>query len=277
MHVTLRVVLVGWLASTAGTAATGPGALSDPKVDEILTRLEKRTVSDLSAKLRWENWHVIDPPDERSVKKGEILYKDRDPVPVFIVHFKKKSMGRRSQRADERHLFDGRWYVELNAETKTVTRREVRRPDDPASPYKIGEGPFPVPFGQKKADILREFEVRLDPPNANQQVPDPKDTDHLVLKPRPGTRSAERFKQLDFWIRRKGPESGLPVKVKVAKLDGTGRANDEVTVTFEKIRLNTSIPDDRFEVKTPRGYEEIRELLSNSPAVQEMSITPQPE
>ena len=232
----------------------------DPVVDKILTRLEARQVNDLRAKLRWELTYLVEE-DEPDIKLGEIWYKQEKPVAKFLVHFKEKIAGNRKRKLDEKHMFDGYWYVELQARTKIITRREIRRPDDPGNPYKIGEGPFPLPFGQKKADILREFEVTRVPPANN----DPPATDHLKLAPREGTRTGETYKVLDFWVANQGAHPGLPVKVRTAKKDGTGELNSYITITFERVQLNTGFSSSIFKIEKPPGYEEDIERLEPIP------------
>jgi hypothetical protein len=149
----------------------------------------------------------------------------------------------------------------LNSLGKTVVRREVRMPDDPVNPYKLGEGLFPLPFGQKKADILHEFEVS----RAELEKDDPQATEKLRLLPRRGTQSAELYKELEFWIAKEGGApglAGLPVKVRAAQLDGTGKVKAYLTLTFEKIELNTGFNPNLVRIEKPPGYLESTEPLS---------------
>ena len=245
-------------------AAEAPPPPHDPPIDANLTRLEQRRVQDLHARLTWRQEFVVDEPDEVVAKRGELWYQQADPVARFLIHFKEWIKGTEKRPLDERHLFDGCWYVEVQSQTKTVQRREVRRPDDAGDPYKVGEGVFPLPFGQKKDDIVREFEVTLLPP-AND---DPKDTDRLRLTPRDGTRTGQNYKELDFWVQRGGATDGLPVKVRVAKLDGTGKLNSHITITFGDAALNKGLRDGLFEIKTPTGYTELVERLEPIPVPQ---------
>lgn len=238
-------------------AQVDPGL--DPKVDKILTRLENRKVHDLSADLTWQRAYQIDEEeDPADIKKGKIWFKDAQPTPKFKVEFKVKIAAGRKHKLDEQHLFDGFWYHELQSKTKTVTRRQLRRKSDPANPYKIGEGPFPLPFGQKKADILSEFEVSRVPPAAD----DPPHTDHLKLSPRPGTRTAERYDRVDFWVVGEGDKlNGLPIKVVAHKKGRTKQSGSTVTISFSKVKLNPGFSQSVFKIETPRGYEEITESL----------------
>lgn len=243
-------------------------AATDATVDRILTQLERRRVLDLRADVLWELEYVIE--EDKTSKTGKLWYKEIAPIPQFKVHFNAKIVGSRKDPLDEEHLFDGRWYVELNSETRTVSRTELRREDDPGNPYKLGEGAFPLPFGQSKADILREFTVqRLEPAKD-----DPPNTDHLLLVPRPATRTGEMYKSLDFWIAQDGALAGLPVKVQAGRKDGTGALNSMITVTFKSVELDTGFSVAELQIRTPPGYEEITERLP--PPASDTVVIPAP-
>ena len=252
----LAVIVTALVLSVAcygqNPAATASRPAIDPRVDRILTRLEGREVHDLHAKVSWKLRYIIDEEDEAVTKQGELWYQQQDPVAKFLVHFSKKISANRLHKLDERHLFDGRWYVKLDSETKSVTRQEIRRESDRANPYKLGEGPFPVPFGQKKAAILDEFDVTLVAPAEG----DPPDTDHLKLTPREDSETGQSYKYVDVWVLREGPLNGLPIKVNAGKRAGTGQLNSIITIAFEDIQLNQGFSGSIFEIKTPHGYDE---------------------
>lgn len=242
--------------SGAGVSAREP-AIVDPVVDKILTRLEERDVKDLRANLVWETGDMLDP-DDVIKKKGEILYRQESPAARFKVHLKKKIVGGAGPNIDEQHLFDGFVYTELNADNKTVVRREVRAENDKRNPYKVGEGAFPVPFGQKKADILHEFEVQRIPPAPK----DPPKTDHLLLTPRTGTASADQHESVEFWINQEDAENpGLPVRVKTVQRSAAKNEESFVVVTFTDVKLNTGIGVAPFQIAVPPGFEERLEPL----------------
>lgn len=256
------------LAAPASAPVVDTQPALDPTIDRILSRLEAREVHDLRAKVSWKLWYVGDLEEDAQTRSGQIWYQRGRPVAKFLVHFTQKIAGNRRHTLDERHLFDGRWYVEMKSETKTFERREIRRPGDTTDPFKLGEGPFPVPFGQKKADILREFEVALVPPAEGETARDePREADQLKLVPRPGSSMFERYKEVRVWVAREGPFHGLPVKVYSAKKEGTGRVNSYLTLTFEEIKLNEGFSGSIFELRPPAGYEVFEERLEPAPAV----------
>lgn len=231
----------------------------DPKVDEILTRIEQREIQDLRARLRWQMEYAL--TEDKETKLGEIWYKDEEPVGQFKVRFESRVREGRKDRLSEEHLFDGNWYIEKRDEpSKTITRREVRAKDDPRDPFKLGEGAFPLPFGQTKQSILREFDVEL----RDTRERDPEGTEKLRLTPRENTHTGQDYAWLEFWVAREGRQAGLPVQVRAAKLDGTGTVNSYITVHFTDAELNTGFASSVFRIDTPPGYEEIVEPLGQT-------------
>ncbi len=244
--------------SPSTSPASAPAAAEkslDPEVDKILTRLEERQVRDLQARLTWKLQYVIEP--DATIKRGEVWYQKGTPSATFLIRFREVIAGKRKDKIDERHKFDGFWYTKLDSAARSYEETEIRRPDDPVDPYKVGQGVFPVPFGQKKADILREFGVQQVEPVKD----DPPATDHLRLVPREATRTGEEYKELDFWISREGATAGLPVKVVTAKLDGTGKVNSYITLTFEDVKLNQGISTAVFQLECPPSYQRTRNPL----------------
>ena len=219
---------------------------TDPEVDRVLTRLERRRVRDLRAEMTWSLQY--EDSNDVIVKAGDLAYLDEGDAAKFLVRFTSKSQDGRKQKIDERYLFDGFWYVEAVSASKTVSRHEVRRKGDKSDPYKIGEGIFPLPFGQKKEDILREFEAQRKSATSKYDL--------LLLTPRKGTRSAEHYKSLEFWVTREPKLEGLPTRVRARKLDGTGRVNSTIDVSFSNVDLNPGVSRSVFRIDTPIGWTE---------------------
>lgn len=254
--------------------ATQPTPLSpaiDPEVDRILTRLEEREVRDLHAAMSWSQQFVVEEGVDK--KTGQLWFKRFEPVPRFLAEFDRK-IDRASRPIEEKHLFDGVWYEELKRTDVggTVGRKQVRRTDDPANPFEVGVGPFPLPFGQKKSRILSVFTVTREPSAKD----DPEGTTHLRLIPRAGVREAETYAAVDFWIATEGKFAGLPIKVRAAKKDGTGAVNVYVTVEFDKIELNSGLSDSVFKIDTPPGFQRLPDEPLDESEPQRHSPTTKP-
>jgi len=233
----------------ADATATQPVSSGDPRVDAILDRLERRgdAIEDLSAKLTFQRFDEL--VEERLTRHGELLYRRDEPNARFLVRFDDMVIDRVIRKQKAWYVFDGRWFVEKQESTKTVVRREVVRPGERINPFKLGQGPFPLPFGQKKADILGRFVVKLVEP-----IPgDPPESDHLLLVPRTDSDMADRYRKLDFYVARK---LELPVRIRLYQKD-----DKIVTADFANVAVNTGLAAGRFELPVPEGWQLIEEPL----------------
>jgi outer membrane lipoprotein-sorting protein len=135
----------------------------------------------------------------------------------------------------------------LNEKTQQLVHRELVPAGQTIDPFRLGEGVFPIPFGQKKKDMLDHFTIRLIPPTAK----DPAGCDHLELTPRPDTDMARRNKGksllLHLYIDRR---LSLPARI-------VNETRDErVTVDFTAIEINPKVAEKDFKLEKPPGYNE---------------------
>ncbi len=250
----MRVVLAGlvfsacvsgasWAQTGAAEApATQPASTqaAEPRVSQVLQALEKRgeSIKDLEADVEWV---VVDTIiDDRQAKLGQLYFKRGQPQDTFLIRFDKTIIDDMVNEKVEEHLFDGRWYVEKREATKSIIKREIVRPGEEFDPFKLGQGPFPLPFGQKASEILAKFDVTYVEPKKD----DPAGTAHLKLVPKETVRDlADKYNELHFYIDRK---MDLPVKVVADQKD-----DKVVTVTFRDIKVNTGLPGSRFVLQLP--------------------------
>jgi hypothetical protein len=218
----------------------GSEPASEPRVHAVLQRLEQRgdSVKDLRSKIEWQ---VLDRViDDKQAKFGELLFKRDKPHDMFLVRFHRTVVEDQVIDKPEEHLFDGRFYIEKRDATKTVIKREIVRPGEQFDPFKLGQGPFPLPFGQKEAEILEKFTVSFVEPAKD----DPAGTSHLKLLPRPTAQDmADKYKELHFFVDNK---LDLPVKVVADQKD-----DKLVTVLFSDIRVNTGLAGSAFAIQVP--------------------------
>jgi len=220
----------------ATAPTSGPMHALDPKLEAILDRLERagQAIHDLRVPVRYQVDDLI--IGDTLVKTGEVLFRKEKPNAKFLIRFDETRQEDVRDRSKQWHLFDGRWYVEAQEKTKTIIRREIVPPGKKIDPFRIGQGPFPLPFGQKKQDILTHFVVRLVPPKPG----DPPRTDHLVCIPREGSSMADRYRRLEFFVSRK---VDLPVRI-VAEMKNEDK---RIMVDFPGLEdrdkhINTGLP-----------------------------------
>lgn len=264
MSLTQRLCLTTVLAAGLAVAAAAPAeppatqpvanqptTAVSPEVDAILTRQEKAgdAIKTLQAGLRDEIYYII--PDDRQVKLGLIRYQAaaKGKNARFMVMFDTLIHEDLKVKQKEYWCFDGHKLREIRQQTRTAIDREVVAPDEKIDPFKLGEGPIPLPFGQKKADILQNFNVTLIKPEKT----DPAGTDHLHLVPKPGTKFTKKYKSLDFWVDRK-----LNLPIKIAWRD---THSSVVTVDFKDIQINKPLADNQLWVDVPLDYGYQKEKL----------------
>jgi len=201
--------------NTQTPAAEKPAAPASPdavRIDEILTRLQARSdgLKDIRCNVRFVEDDQINLA--RRTKTGRVLFQMTDPNPLFMIHFASTEMdGVAGKR--EWYLFDGQWLHQAIERTAQVTKQELARPGDKLDFFDLEKAPFPLPFGQKKESILRNFDVVLAPPAAG----DPPETDHLVCIPKPDSRLYRNYQRIEFFVNR---IVNLPSRIVVTKSDG---------------------------------------------------------
>jgi hypothetical protein len=244
------------------TVTSGPVAISAPKskpssgdakVDAILDRLETKglAIKGLACKLIYRYVMVAVVQDEQ-VKEGDLLFARGEPNSRFFIHFDKLTADGEVRRTGEYWAFDGQWLVERNDLTKKIIKREVAKPGERQDPFKIGKGPFPLPLGQKREDILANFKVK----RVDFTLGDPRNSDHLNCVPLPGTQLAEKYSRVDIYVDR---AMEFPVRiVSERKSDG-----NRIEVDFKDIDLQAAPAGSRFRIEVPKGFDVSVEPLSS--------------
>jgi tetratricopeptide (TPR) repeat protein len=148
-------------APTTSNATRAATALATPDTGAWLDRLERsgQETRDFSAGVTVERIDALS--DDREVRRGRVVV-DGPPGPSrrIAVLMEEHIDGSGRGSADNRlFLFDQGWLLEFDAPRKRLTRRQLVRDGEAIDPLRVGEGPFPVPLGQPRADVEREFEV----------------------------------------------------------------------------------------------------------------------
>lgn len=172
--------------STPSIPAAPPG-----DVDRLLASVERvaATLRDFRAAVTVETTDDITGDTERRL--GKVVLSQQEGVPTsraFAVILEKFIDG--TGRVDDRpvrYLYADGWLTEADFRERTLIRRQLARPGEPYDPLKPGEGPVPLPIGQRAADVRARFEPSVSgdaPPKAvgaaNAAVVG------LKLVPRPG-------------------------------------------------------------------------------------------
>ncbi len=209
----------------------------DAKILMILKALQRRgkTLRNFQAHLVVQVHHLR--TDEKDMNIGHIWYQQKNATTRFDIRFNMLVVdGAIAKRhADHDIVFDGRWLIDRNGSAKIFRKIEIAPPGRKFNPLRLGQGPIPIPIGQKPSDVEREFHVQL---LKNKKMPP-----HTVgLKLIPRDKSAFTFVEVDFWI---NTHVWLPVKIIRTDPDGT-----PTTAILSKIVLNKSMRHD-FHLSPP--------------------------
>jgi hypothetical protein len=219
------------LVDPAGGKAEQLRGQDDAAVDPVLDALDTRGrslnkfVADVTLKETDEATQV------ESERTGHVWYHKRQGNDRIRVTFDQKAEGRFSKPEKLEYLLDGGWLVDRDYKRAIEVKRQVLRPGEKINLLKLGEGPFPLPIGQPKEDVHREFIVSKGDP----AMEGPKGASHIALKPREGTRLAKKFAQIDVWV---DPQTQMPVRIEALDANETTRRTTEL----RNIKVNPEPP-----------------------------------
>jgi hypothetical protein len=190
-------------------------AAADPEVDALLDELE-RSAADLTgftADLMYTKWDPVMAREEN--RTGRIILDsqprpDHPPTRRIAIAFDTIYQGQRKQTSNKHYVFDGCWLAEIDFTAKTLIQHRIVAPGEQFDPLKLGEGPFPLPIGQPKTEVLARFHVtRADLPQ-HASLAALKDFRGMRLTPKADAPEAKQFLHVDLYYDR---QSLLPVGI----------------------------------------------------------------
>jgi outer membrane lipoprotein-sorting protein len=249
--VAILMVLLISCAAAAPATTQSTDLSNSSSVDEILDVMQARgqNLSDFSATVKLTD--TDNSTGDSSANDGKVLFQRKPDGDARIrVAFDKSERGDKIFDVDHQYTLDDGWLVERDYQAKKEIRRQVLRPGEKLDPLKLGEGPFPLPIGQKKEDVEKIFDVsKVDPAKD-----DPQGAVHLLLTPKTGTNYAKDFKSIDIWVR---SSDGMPVRIQTLDLNET-----TIKVTdLSDVKINVGLSDSDFSQPTlpATGWDQITE------------------
>jgi len=182
----------------------------------------------------------------------------------FAIHFDTIIIGGRTDTDPRQYIFDGQWLLEKYLKDKRATKRQVVPPGEKFDPLRIGEGPMPIPIGQRRADILGRYSATLLAAGDGLDVNDEKDLVEFVagsyqlkLVPRPERASEEKFTEIRLWYRADADGRILPRMAKTinALAGEPGEKGDESLVRLLSVVQNGAIPAGAIDTQIPDGWD----------------------
>lgn len=267
------------------------GPITD--ADRLLARLEQadKGLKSLSAKILYDKYFDLD--ESRQTRLGRLGFVvEAKPAPVvdgaqpvaatgtepktvkkFGVHVTKLRLGQTWRDENQYIIFDGQYLVEKSVERKQFVKRKLVADGATVDPLRVGEGPFPLPIGQKRADILKRFNAELLPAGADLVGIVEEETEGLV-------KFVEGCYQLKLTVReelRAGMDASEPVEIRLwykeaETADSTGKkpllprlvrtktTRDDISmVQMKDVELNGAIDPELVSTVAPAGGFDVKE------------------
>jgi hypothetical protein len=211
----------------------------------VLERADER-ISTIQGQLVWDKEFAIAGDTQTRIGKLYFSSPRTESGPrtrKFGVEIDTLVLGGRMEKKPESYIFDGEWLIEKKPLEKQAIKRRIVPPGEKFDPLKIGEGPFPIPIGQKKADILARYDARL------TEVSDGLDSDEhrefaqgctqIVLTPKPG--ADDKFDEIRLWYKPAEGVEGNPYLPRMARTVSV--AGDISLIRLINMQANAAIPD----------------------------------
>ena len=202
------------------TTQPQPEAEPDP-VEDLLDRLERSSADlrDFQARIRYDIWDAV--LEGKQIRAGRLIYQVNpvDGTKRFAILFDTFISDGRREDQQRHYIFADGWLVEIDHERKQFIKRQIVAPGKTFDPLKLGEGPFPLPIGQPKNEVLARFDVKLlDAPSDLflAKMLTNRDVEGMVLFPKPRTPEAEKFQRVELFYDR---ETMLPIGINAVAAD----------------------------------------------------------
>lgn len=236
-------------ATPAATAPPAPAPVVPPApappaparfatVDALLDAVEAKAamLRDFRASVGLETFDDVTGDIERRL--GQLVFVQEEGKPAtrrFAVVFEKFIDG--AGRMDERpvrYVYADGWLTEADFTQRTLIRRQLARSGEGYDPLKPGEGPMPLPIGQRRADVQARFHAALAadaPPPSLAKLGRP--LVGVALRPKDGT-SDRDLRAATVWY---DAETLVPAGVEAT------RANGRTVVTLRGAAFNAGLDD----------------------------------
>jgi hypothetical protein len=228
----------------------------DPATLELLSALERASddLRHFEAAIVYERFHAL--TDGAELQYGRVIF-DRTPAATGSTDGARTRLGvffdeyvdstGRSEAVQQRFVFADGWLSEVDPGRRQFIKRQLVPAGERFDPLKLGEGPFPLPIGQRRAEVLARFEpsaasapaVRLLEFITAKAIQEGQ-VRSLRLVPRANTREAEDFATLDLYYDR---DSLLPIGVVATSPEG-----DRKTVRLSKLRRNEPLSEAQLQM-----------------------------
>ncbi|MGP1347949.1 MAG: hypothetical protein ACTS3F_14930 [Phycisphaerales bacterium] len=242
----------------------------DPLTDDLLNAIEEagQSIRTMQATVIYDRRFLLQ--GDQHIRTGSLHYKSEAPssdehaappdadtpsapsARRFSIGFDQLFVDNVMRTESQRFVFDGRWLVERDDAAQRYIAREVAPPGATFDPLRLGEGPMPIPLGQRKRDILARYDARAMPGGAEWIDDDEAARGYraavdaarqIVLTPRAEFAESDDFREIRLWYKLNKDEQEPPRMHLVPILSRTvARDGDVAYVRLLAFRINDDSP-----------------------------------
>ena len=158
----------------------------------------------------------------------------------FRVEFREFIFGDERREENRDFIFNGRWLIERINDRKQFIKRELTDEQQAIDPLSI-EGPFPLPIGQMKTEVLERFDAELLEPETEGRL---QGFYKLHLNSRDDD---DDIDEVTLWYE---PTMLVPWEVLLHESNG-----DIKTVKLAKVQIGVELDSSLFDVSEPSEEE----------------------
>ncbi len=262
MLLTAKILLVQLLLVSLSLCQQAPSLAQEidqepDRVEALLDRLERSAedLRDFQANIRYDIWDAA--TEGRQIRGGELIYQvdPADKSKRFAINFNSLIIDQTRWDETVQYIFAEGWVVEVDHKKKQFIKRQIVAPGEEFDPLKLGEGPFPLPIGQPKNEVLARFDVKLldapsDPFLAKMLAN--RDVQGMVLFPKPNTPEAEKFQRVELFYDR---ATMLPVGINAVAAGAIDPddpdSSNRKTVLLTNLQRNAGVDESKLSIAEP--------------------------
>jgi hypothetical protein len=218
----------------------------DEYIGRTLDKIEAVEIESMTATISYIRTDPI--LDRKEIRTGKVLFRQgSDNTREAAILFDSLIIGQRREKIQKHYIFSGRWMAEIDHENKQFIKRELVSPDEKeVDPFELGSGPIPLPIGQSKESVLKQFDVTtVDLPTEGPLSHVHVSSVGLHLVPK----RENDWEYIDLFY---DPTTWMPVAVRTMETDGTKRVS-----RLTHVQLNTLSEEDAklLSIETPDSTE----------------------
>lgn len=247
--------LLAWFIIVLSAASFCRAELTaSSSTDDVLDRLYEvgKDLKTFTAKVVMRDTDMV--AQDTVTRDGSVVYEKRAETDARLrVTFTTRTQDGVTQQQQHDYLLDGPWLIDRDYPRKLELKKQMLKQGEKLNLLKLGEGPFPLPIGQKREDVYKSFDVK----KVVAAKDDPANTIHILLSPKQGTSFERKFKSIDVWV---DLTSGMPRRVDTVDPNEQMRRGADL----QEFKPNVAVGDEQFALpKVPDDWQRRSEAYSD--------------